>query len=549
MPRNLSLNISVGALLDNSVGRVFTTATRSANELGQEHRRLNQELNRVRSVRRYADRLGELQRQAREAGTVSQALARRIQNAETRFAAASADARRYGVNIDNIGQAEERLNRQLEQNNRALRMRERLGAAGQGAKRMGAAAGQGLMTGGMIGGTALGAGLAAITATNKMAAEQANLAAAVGLSQKQLSIWSGIVSQAGFDSETVIDLVEELNNKFGESKGLHEQTTAVSEAMSILRLDFDKLKKLKPDEQFQAIVEATQRIGGQEAVSAADILLGGEANKIIGYLNSLDQPVGQLFERFEKLYIGSNEGLEGAKIFSSAFGELTFTLGKAFQELAGVVGAQLAPQMQEWASSMAESFKGNKDKITEFASTIGSTLAQLGAGFVSLAENLPTIIKAMTKISGFVVKWFGDDEEKEKQQEKKKNYALGLSSVVETTTAQRREPSPQAVATSNAMAEAMKRQAPAYHGYGYIPMPVKKPTATAPVEDANQQTAAPILPTAQVNQDNRMNVSINIQQQPGESSARVAEKVKQKIESIQTPTEPVPLYADPGALG
>lgn len=504
MPRNLSLNISVGALLNNSVGRVFRSATQSTNELGQQQRRLNQQLGQVLSVQRYTERLGRLQEQARAAGTVSQSLSRRIQNAKAQFSAASAEARRLGVNVDNIAEAEQRLRRQIERNNSALQNRERIGQAGQTAKRVGSAAGRGLMSTSLLGGTTFGASMAVVTATNKMAAEQANLAAAVGLSRKQLAIWSGIVEQAGFDADTVVDLVEELNNKFGESKGLYEQTTAVSEAMSILRLDFDKLKRLKPDQQFQAIVEATQRIGGQEAVAAADILLGGEANKIIGYINSLNIPVSQLFARFEKLYVGSEQGLEGAKTFSAAWGELVFTMSKAFQELTGVIGAELAPKMKQWAESMANAFKDNKNQISEFASTIGSTLAQLGEGLVILAANLPTIVKAMTSLSNVVVRWFGDDEEPDNNNVKPK--------------------SSKAVATSNALKDAMQKTSTSYSRYS---MPLKG------------------MPP--VNQDNRMNVSIQVQQQPGESGASIAEQIKTKIQEIR-PEEPALLYADAGDL-
>lgn len=518
MPRNLSLNISVGALLNNSVGRVFRSATQSTNELGQQQRRLNQQMGQVRAVQRYTERLGRLQAQARDAGTVSQSLARRIQNAQAQFSAASAEARRLGVNVDNIAEAEQRLRRQIERNNSALQNRERIGRAGQTARQVGRTAGQGLMSAGLLGGTTFGASMVAITATNRMTAEQANLADAVGLSRKQLAIWSGIVEQAGFDADTVVDMVKELNNKFGESKGLYEQTTAVTEALSILRLDFEKLKHLKPDQQFQAILEAAQRIGGQEAVAAADMLLGSEANEIIGYLNSLNVPINQLFSRFEKLYIGSEQGLSGAKTFSVAWGELTFTLGKALQDLTGVIGAELAPKMQQWAESMANAFKSNRDKITEFATTIGSTLAQLGSGLVSLAANLPVIIQAMTRLSNLVLKWFGDGQD----DNKKSGSFSGWFGDYEKE--QNNKPSQRSTATSNALKDAMQKTSTVYSRY-----------------------SAPLKGMPPVSQDNRMNVSIQVQQQPGESGASVAKQIKKKIEEIR-PQEPALLYADAGEL-
>ena len=505
MPRNLSLNISVGALLDRSVGQTFKAATGTVGELGKEHRRLNQELRKVSAVRKYSDRLEQLRRQASEAGTVSDSLARRIRNAEARFSAAAADARRLGHNIDQIGEAENRLRRQIDRTNNALRLRQRLGSVGRGLRTGAGLAGRGATTAGLLTGTTFGAGLAAITYTNKLTAEQANLAAAVGLTRKEMAIWSGILEQAGLSGDNVVDMVEELNNKFGESKGLYEQTTAVRESMEILRLDFEKLKRLKPDQQFKEIIRAAQEIGGQRAMSAADMLMGGEASKIIGFLNSLNMPLAQLMSRFDRLYVGSQEGLEGAKAFGRAWTDLTFSLGQALQELTGIIGKELAPEMKGWAERMAAAFRDNRDQITEFSSTIGSTLAQLGTGLAELASNLPTIVQAMTEISKVIVRWFAPDEDrtpKHTQEELAEIQRLAR----EKREADQATPEQEAAA----MAANYRRQA------------------------------------GSVNNDNRMTVNMVIQQQPGESSTELAEKVKTRVRTLRHPHEAAALYADPG---
>ena len=410
MPRNLALNISVGALEDNSVGKTFRSVTASTSELGKQHRALNRELQKVSAVQKYTEQLGRLKAQTDASGKASESLTRRIRMKEEQLSAATADVKRMGYSLDNLGQAETRLRKKIERTNTTLKNRQRLGKA-MGSLKTGASfTMRQLGPGGLLGSTAIGSGIAAITYSNRLAAEQANLAAAVGLSAKEMSAWSSIVEQAGFDADHVNALVEELNNKFGEGKGLGELPTEAADALKILNLEFAQLRKLKPDKQFAAIIKAAQKMGGQEALSAVDMLLGGDANLIVGYINSRDMPVEQLIKRFDRLYVGSQEGIEGAKSFSIAWSELSFTLGKAFQEVTGLIGTELAPQMRQWAEELADTFRTNREEIDTFAKGLGTTLKNLGKGLATLATNLPTIVSAMTTLSNLVLKWFGEEE-------------------------------------------------------------------------------------------------------------------------------------------
>ncbi|WP_422136551.1 hypothetical protein [Endozoicomonas sp. ALD040] len=510
MPRNLALNISVGALLDSSVVKTFKAATDSSEKLGQQQKALNKEMRQLNAVRRYTDQLDKLRKEAKASGSVSDTLARKLRLTETRLSAASEDARRMGLNIRDLGQAEAKLNRQLARNNRALKVRQKLGTS---IKRLNQGAGfvkQKAVTGSLIGGTAIGAGLTALTVTNRLSAEQANLAQAAGLSAKQMAIWTAIVSQVGGEASDVSDLVQELNNKFGESKGLGEQTTEVRDALHILRLDFERLKRLRPDEQFNAIIRQAQKIGGQEAISGADALLGGKASEFVGYINSLKTPFDELIARQETLYIGTQEGVQGAQAFTTAWRELSFTLGQAFREINGLIGKDLAPQMRQWSSELASWFRDSRNEVKKFSEQMGTTLVNLGDGLAQLALHLPEIVGAMSTLSGLVLKWFGGRPKP------------GKNTFTHETGA--------AESGDNPIYQEMRRQLKDF--------------------DRDQQAREMIesrQPAARnVSQDNR--VTFNITQQPGQSPEQLAHQIEQRIRSVQNDRITNDAYDQPEAI-
>lgn len=553
MPRNLSLNISVGALLDKTVGKVFKEATESSEELGQQQKELNQQMKKLNAVRRFTDQLEKLKKEAEASGDVTDTLARRIRLTEARLNAASDDARKMGISVDNLGDAEARLNRQLEKNNLALEHRERIDARSERLRGAGTFVRQHAAQTAMVSGTTLGVILAATTYTNQLTAEQANLAKAVGLSAKEMDIWAAIVQEAGFDNEKVIDMVEELNNKFGESKGLAEQTTEVKDAMRVLRLDFERLKRLKPDEQFKAIVNQARKIGGQRAVSGADILLGGDANKIIGHLNAMGIPLDQQFERFERLYVGSKEGLEGARTFNKAWSELRYTLIQSFKEINGLVGTELAPQMRKWAEDLSKWFRKSDEEIGKFSKNLGKTLKTLTAGLVALAVSLPKIVAAMTTLSDLVMKWFGPDEEDQQRQQQLKEHedeqawrralrkqqdAAGMRlnrpyAPFNRTVAQQLLEARQPLKLEAVVHQRYQENAPMRRTLRQ-PIDNEQQRINESAQDEAMQLLESRQPshTATVNQDNR--VTFNITQQPGQSGEQLASEIERHIRSVQS---------------
>ena len=162
-----------------------------------------------------------------------------------------------------------------------------------------------------------GAALAGFTIiTNKFTAEQENMAAAVGISGQALEGYGALAEQAGLNVDNVIDLVEEMNNKLGESKGL-EEITAVKEATKILGLEFKELKRLKPEDQFFAILDAAKQLEDQQKASAAtDILLGGEASKFVGLLHQQEGGLQDLLDAHFRLNLLTKDNRAAAVDFN-----------------------------------------------------------------------------------------------------------------------------------------------------------------------------------------------------------------------------------------
>lgn len=192
------------------------------------------------------------------------------------------------------------------------------------------------------GAAVLGISAAAI-AINSATAQFDNMAKSVGLTTDELKAWGGVLQDTEFTTDHVIDLVEELNNKIGESTGLGEQITPVKEAFQILGLEFDRVSKLSPEEQFLAVTEAAKAMGDSaQAAAAADILMGGEANKVIGILRNQEGSIRDLLDAQRQYNFLTEEGIKGAKESSKEFGILRRVVTSLGQDIAGKAGAGIA---------------------------------------------------------------------------------------------------------------------------------------------------------------------------------------------------------------
>ena len=138
-------------------------------------------------------------------------------------------------------------------------------------------------------------------AVNQMKLESDNMTRAMGANIETVEAITSGIKGIGLTAENVTDLYEEMNNKLGESAGI-EEITAVTESLGILGLEFRNIKKLSPDEQFKAITDAALKMeDATQAAAAADILMGGEANKIISTLRLQGKSMEDITKNYQMM--------------------------------------------------------------------------------------------------------------------------------------------------------------------------------------------------------------------------------------------------------
>lgn len=216
-----------------------------------------------------------------------------------------------------------------------------------------------------------------IPAVNSATSQTDALAQSVGTTYNELEAWGGVLGNIGFDAETAADLMEELNNKIGEAKG--EELEDLSAALDVLGLSFTEIQKLSPEEQFKAITQAAKDLEDQqEAVSAADRILGSEANKLIGFLRTQEGTVNDLIGAQKELILTTEQGLSGAAAGAAAVSDLMLIGKTLIAEFSGQVGfgiAEVAEGIKEW---VAENKVLIQQFVAGFGGVIGSVISVLG---------------------------------------------------------------------------------------------------------------------------------------------------------------------------
>lgn len=243
---------------------------------------------------------------------------------------------------------------------------------------------------------------------NKTTAEMDALAKSVFVATDTIAAIAQVTEIAGFTFESVIDLAEELNNKLGESKGVKEMT-AVKEATKILGLTFEDLNKQSPEKQFIAVLNAAKNLEDQQkAVAAADILLGAEANRIVGVLRQEEGTIEDVIKRFKELNFLTDEGRKGATEFTKETGKLTTSIGSLGRQIFGLIGQALVPLLK----SFNELIANNKELISKALLTFFENLNSIlivtaGAMGVLFLLRLPALFLTIsTAVSTMAAAFF-----------------------------------------------------------------------------------------------------------------------------------------------
>lgn len=177
------------------------------------------------------------------------------------------------------------------------------------------------------------ANVGAAVSVLRLANEEEQMAQRVGVSGNFLRKWGGIAKDAGLETENVADLIEEMNNKLGESAGLGKPIGPVADAFKILGLDFEKIIKLSKEQKFETIAKAIKAAGAAGA-AAGDILTGGEAQKFFTWIEKSGKSLEELLKEQEEYTALSAETVEITKKWGKTFSHLTKIIKQVGTELA-----------------------------------------------------------------------------------------------------------------------------------------------------------------------------------------------------------------------
>ena len=212
-----------------------------------------------------------------------------------------------------------------------------------------------------------------------------SLAKSVEVSNLFLQNSGNIVKSLGFDYKNVSDLVEEMNNKIGESTALikagldDKPMIAVRESLATLNLEFKELIKLNPEQQFTKILDAASKLdNGQDAVFAVDSLMGGEANKVLGFIRSTGKSFSELVAIQAANNAQTEQGVKDTVKFGLAMSKITSFISNVSKAITGLVAKRLQPFIEKLDELTLKVTKFIRTDMDAFLTNIGVALKVLG---------------------------------------------------------------------------------------------------------------------------------------------------------------------------
>ena len=215
-------------------------------------------------------------------------------------------------------------------------------------------------------------------AVNQMKFESDNMTRAMGGNIETAEAVTSAIKSVGLSAENVTDLYEEMNNKLGESAGI-EEITAVTESLGILGLQFNEIKKLSPDDQFKAITDAALKMeDATQAAAAADILMGGEANKIISTLRLQGKSMEDITKNYQMMNFRTDQSRKGAEDMAKAQSTTAKIIGSLTQEVSGLIGKALAPMITKFNEFMINNKELISQNLDKLFNSIGNSVGDVG---------------------------------------------------------------------------------------------------------------------------------------------------------------------------
>jgi predicted nucleic acid-binding Zn-ribbon protein len=288
-------------------------------------------------------------------------------------------------------------------------------------------------TGAALGGVAYG-----MNRINHETVKMANLADTVSLDFGTVNAFGSAIKSIGLNFENVTDLGEELKNKMGEAKVKYAEFLKEDKAKgkemklvggvddSFKGLDFSlsdksfkglnyektfkKFSKMNTNKQFELVFDTALKMKDeQKAASMVDILMGGEANKILSFLRKQGVSYKEFIDQKKKINFLNNEGLKGAKDYAKISAKTSTIVGSMFQQIAGIGGSFMTPILKDSNEYLVVNKEIIQANIKGFFSGVGKTLTKIGTSIDWVTGKLEPMFKLFSSDDTDGIKKIGDD--------------------------------------------------------------------------------------------------------------------------------------------
>ncbi|MDW2310638.1 phage tail protein [Vibrio sp. 1075] len=234
-----------------------------------------------------------------------------------------------------------------------------------------------------------------MTVTNESTATMVGMAKSYDMTVESFKAWSGVAQQAGLDGEHVGDMIEELRNKFGEFKALGEQSS-VSEVFGALGIDASMMEGMAAAEQFEFIMKRLEGVADKDqAASLADILFGGEGNKVTTYIRNTGKSLNELLDEQRQFNLLTDDGANGAVAYGLAFKNLKSVIFSAWQEISGIVGGEMAGDIDSLSLTIGSFVRENKTNIVGFFKDLIQVSKSIATGLWNVGAAVNSVAQAM----------------------------------------------------------------------------------------------------------------------------------------------------------